>query len=311
MMLNKNHPSEKSEKMKISVIIPAYNEELALKPVVEEYLPYVDEIIIVDDGSNDSTYEIAKTLQNDRVLVFHHGKNQGKVAALRTGVKHATGDIVIFTDADCTYPARYIPEFVEKIEHGFDLVLGSRQINRKNIPFFNRLGNFIFSSLAAYISGKTIVDSQTGFRGFRREMFEKFDVEAKSLEFETKMTVRAAKLGYKITEIPIECRARVGTSKLHPIKDGLKMFFGLLSIAWNDTSPLGKMIMFPSFIFIIIGLGFGSIALYERFTVYYLENAYYPLIAVLFILLAIQLISIGLIVDYLSKKLDRIEEKLS
>jgi hypothetical protein len=69
--------------------------------------------------------------------------------------------------------------------------------------------------------------------------------------------------------------------------------------------------MFPSFIFIIIGLGFGSIALYQRLTVYYLENAYYPLIAVFSILLAIQLISIGLIVDYLSKKLDRIEEKLS
>jgi glycosyltransferase involved in cell wall biosynthesis len=311
MMQNKNQANEKSEKMKISLIIPAYNEELALKPVVEEYSPYVDEIIIVDDGSKDSTYEIAKTLQNDRVRVFRHEKNQGKVAALRTGVGHASGEVVIFTDADCTYPARYIPEFVDRIEHGVDLVLGSRQIYRQNIPLFNRMGNFIFSSLAAYISGKTVVDSQTGFRAFRREMFEKFDVEAKSLEFETKMTVRAAKLGYKIAEIPIEYRARVGTSKLHPIKDGFKMFFGLLAIAWNDTSPLGKMIMFPSFIFIIIGLGFGTIALYERFTVYYLENAYYPLIAVFSILLAIQLMSIGLIVDYLTKKLDRIEEKLS
>lgn len=224
-MLNKNHTNEKSEKMKISVIIPAYNEEQALKPVVDEYLPYADEIIIVDDGSSDSTYEIAKTLLNEKVQVLQHEKNQGKVAALRTGVEHATGDIIIFTDADCTYPARYIPEFINKLEHGVDLVLGSRQINRENIPLFNRLGNFFFSSLAAYISGKTIVDSQTGFRAFRKEMFEKFDVEARSLEFETKMTVRAAKLGYKIAEIPIEYRARVGTSKLHPIRDGLKMFF--------------------------------------------------------------------------------------
>ena len=309
-MLNKNHTNEKLEKMKISVIIPAYNEEQALKPVVDEYSSYADEIIIVDDGSNDSTYEIAKPLQNEKVKVFQHKKNRGKVAALRTGVEHATGDIIIFTDADCTYPARYIPEFIDNIEHGIDLVLGSRQINKENIPLFNRFGNFIFSSLAAYISGKTIVDSQTGFRAFRKEMFVKFDVEAKSLEFETKMTVRAAKLGYKIAEIPIEYRARVGTSKLHPIRDGLKMFFGLLAIAWNDTSPLGKMIMFPSFIIFIIGLGFGLIALYERLTVYYLENAYYPLIAVFSILVAIQVMSIGLIVDFLTKKLDRIEEKL-
>ncbi len=220
MKLNKNDSNEKPEKLKISVIIPAYNEEQALKSVVDEYLPYANEIIIVDDGSSDTTYKIAESLQNDRVRVFRHKNNLGKVSALRTGVEHATGDIVIFTDADCTYPARYIPEFVDKIEHGFDLVLGSRQINRENIPLFNRLGNFIFSSLAAYISGKTIVDSQTGFRAFRKEMFEKFDVEAKSLEFETKMTVRAAKLGYKIVEIPIEYRARVGTSKLHPIRDG-------------------------------------------------------------------------------------------
>jgi glycosyltransferase involved in cell wall biosynthesis len=310
-MLNKNHTNEKSEKMKISVIIPAYNEEQALKPVVDEYLPYADEIIIVDDGSSDSTYEIAKTLLNEKVQVLQHEKNQGKVAALRTGVEHATGDIIIFTDADCTYPARYIPEFINKLEHGVDLVLGSRQINRENIPLFNRLGNFFFSSLAAYISGKTIVDSQTGFRAFRKEMFEKFDVEARSLEFETKMTVRAAKLGYKIAEIPIEYRARVGTSKLHPIRDGLKMFFGLLAVSWNDTSPLGKMIMFPSFILILIGIGFGSIALYERLTLYHLVNEYYPLLAVFFILVAIQLMSIGLIVDYISKKMDRIEEKLS
>ena len=298
-------------KKKTTLVIPAYNEEKAIKLVVEEYKPFVDEIIIIDNGSNDSTYDIGKTLESDCVRLFRIEINKGKVPALRYGVEHATGDIIIFTDADCTYPARYIPEFVDKIEHGVDLVLGSRQINRENTPLFNRLGNIVFSSLAAYISGKTIVDSQTGFRAFRKEMFKKLDVEAKSLEYETKMTVRAAKLGYKIAEIPIEYRVRVGTSKLHPIKDGLKMFFGLLAVAWNDTSPLGKMIMFPSFIFIIIGLGFGSIAFYERFTDYYLQNTYSPLIAVFSILLAIQLISIGLIVDYLSKKLDRIEEKLS
>jgi len=297
--------------MKISLVIPAFNEEKALKAVISEYEPYADEIIIVDDGSSDSTCRIAESLTDGKVRLFRHEKNRGKVAALRTGVTHSSGDIVIFTDADCTYPARFIPDFLEKIEAGYDLVLGSRQIRTENIPLFNRLGNFIFSSLAAYISGKTIVDSQTGFRAFRREMFAKFDVDAKSLEFETKMTVRAAKLGYKIAEVPIEYRERVGISKLRPVRDGFKMFFGLLTVAWNETSPLGKMIMFPSAIFILLGLGFGLVALYERFTVYYLVNEYYPLIAVFSILLGIQLISIGLIVDYLTKKLDRLEEKLS
>jgi len=310
-MILTDETNEKKGQMKVSLVIPAFNEEKALRAVIHEYAPYADEIIIVDDGSSDSTCRIAESLENEKVRLFRHEKNQGKVAALRTGVGHSSGDIVIFTDADCTYPARYIPDFLEKIAAGYDLVLGSRQIRKENIPLFNRLGNFIFSSLAAYISGKTIVDSQTGFRAFRREMFAKFDVEAKSLEFETKMTVRAAKLGYKIAEVPIEYRERVGVSKLRPIRDGFKMFFGLLAVAWNETSPLGKMIMFPSAIFIVLGLGFGLVALYERFTVYYLVNEYYPLIAVFSILLGIQLISIGLIVDYLTKKMDRIEEKLS
>lgn len=311
MNLNEKHQNKKSEKKKVSVIIPAYNEEKAIKLVVEEYKPFADEIIIIDNGSNDSTYEIGKTLESDSVRLFRIEVNDGKVPALRYGVENATGDIIIFTDADCTYPARYIPEFVEKIEDGGDLVLGSRQLNRENIPLLNRIGNFTFSSIASYISGKTIIDGQTGYRAFRKKMFNKFDISAKGLEFETKMTVKAAKLGYKIVEVPVEYRERVGISKLHPIRDGLKMLFGLLAVAWNETSPLGKMIMFPSFVFIIIGLGFGCFAIYERLTVYYLTHEYYPLITVFSILLAIQLISIGLIVDFLTKKLDRIEEKLS
>jgi dolichol-phosphate mannosyltransferase len=118
-------------------------------------------------------------------------------------------------------------------------------------------------------------------------------------------------LGYKVIEIPIEYRERVGTSKLHPITDGLRMIFGLLSVAWHETSPLGKMIIFPSCLIFIIGIGFGLTALYQKYTTYYLENEYFPMISVLFILLAVQLISIGLIIDYLAKKLDRIEEKIS
>ena len=221
--------------MKVSLIIPAYNEEKAIQTVVEEYLPYVHEIIIVDDGSTDSTFAIAACIANDKVMVIQHDRNRGQAAALRSGVAHASCEVLIFIDADCTYPARYIPEFIKKIEQGYDLVLGSRQINNRNMPVLNRLGNVLLSSLVSWILGTTIHDSQTGYRAFRREMFEKFDVEAKGLEFFTKMTVKAAKCGCRIAEVPVEYRTRVGISKLLPIKDGLKMFFGIFSIVWNDT----------------------------------------------------------------------------
>lgn len=296
--------------MKITLVVPAFNEQQAIGPVIEEYYPYVDEILVVDDGSSDKTFEIACSYSDEKVFVNRHEQNQGKVGALMTGVKNATGDIIVFTDADCTYPARYIPTFVEELNKGADLVLGSRVIQSQNIPLFNRVGNTIFSTLATYISGKEIIDGQTGMRAFKKSMFDSLHVQAKGLEFETKMTVRAAKLGYIIVEIPIEYRERVGVSKLHPVRDGYRMFRALISIAWNETSPLAKMISVPGILFIGIGMVFGIYSIYERVSHYYLTHEFYPLISGFLILFGLQLSSIGLIIDYLAKKLDRIEERL-
>ncbi|MEI6104272.1 MAG: glycosyltransferase family 2 protein [Methanothrix sp.] len=159
--------------MKTSLVVPAYNEEKGLPLVVAEYQDVVDEIIIVDDGSSDGTFQVAKALVGGKTKLFRHEKNAGKVAALRTGVKHASGDIVIFIDADNTYPARYVPDLVREIENGADLVLGARLQSRDNIPAFNRIGNNIFSFLATYISCLRIKDSQTGMRAFRRQIIER------------------------------------------------------------------------------------------------------------------------------------------
>ncbi len=296
--------------MTITLIIPAYNEEKAIGPVIEEYSQYVDEIIVIDDGSKDATYDIARGYASDKNHVFQHSVNQGKVAALLTGIEHSSGDVIIFTDADCTYPARYIPDFLKELDKGSDLVLGIRNINPHNIPFFNRIGNAIFSMMATYISGKYISDAQTGYRAFKKEMFNELQVHAKSLEFETKMTVRAAKLGYLISEVPIEYRERVGTSKLHPIRDGYRMFRALLSIAWHETSPLAKMISVPGLLLIIAGFIFGLVSIHERIFHYYLIHEFYPLISVFLMLFGIQLSSMGLIIDHLSKKMERIEERI-
>lgn len=294
--------------MKTTLIIPAYNEEKGLPLVIEECQDKVDEIVVVDDGSTDNTYEVAKKY---KVSLVKHEKNMGKVAAIRTGISHATGDIIILMDADYTYPAKHIPELVNKFDEGAELVLGSRFLDGiNNMPLLNIIGNRIFSAVAAYISCVNITDGQTGFRAFKRDMFSKLDVRAGSLEYETKMTVKAAKLGYRIVEIPIEYRIRVGKSKLKPIQDGLKMSRGLVSIAWSETSLLAKTIMIPSVFFILVGISFGIYSMYEKIMFGILSHEFYPLIAALFILVAIQLMSFGLIVDYLTKKLDRIEEKL-
>lgn len=295
--------------MKTSLIIPAYNEEKGLPKVIEECHGMVDEIIVVDDGSSDKTCEMSG---NDKIRFIRHEKNQGKAAAIRTGISHAMGDIIILIDADYTYPAKYLPQFKTIIEEErAQLVLGSRFLNGiNNMPLLNTIGNRIFSIIAAYISCVNITDAQTGYRAFKREMFSKLDVDALSLEYETKMTVRAAKYGYKIVEFPIEYRKRIGSSKLRPIQDGVKMFRGLMSVAWGETSLIAKTIMVPSMLFIGIGMTFGMISIYEKIKFGVLNHDFYPLITTLFVLVAIQLISFGLIVDYLTKKMDRLEEKI-
>lgn len=294
--------------MKVSLIIPAFNEEKGLPLVIEECQDKVDEIVVVDDGSSDKTYEIAK---NYNIRLIRHEKNKGKVAAIRTGIDNSSGSIIILIDADYTYPAKHIPQFIAKIEEGAELVLGSRFLGGvNNMPLLNVMGNRIFSAIAAYISCVNITDGQTGFRAFKKDMFCRLDVVANSLEYETKMTVKAAKLGYKIVEIPIEYRQRVGSSKLRPFHDGFRMLKGLISIGWSETSLLAKTIMVPSFLFIFIGFYFGIFSIYEKVMFGVLSHEFYPLITALFILIAIQLISFGFIVDYLTKKLDRIEEKI-
>jgi glycosyltransferase involved in cell wall biosynthesis len=297
---------------KISVVIPAFNEEKAVGMVVEEVqrtLKGVDfEVIVVDDGSADKTYETAKKCG---VKVIKHSSNKGKVAAIRTGIANSTGDIIVLTDADYTYPAEYIPEFIKILDEGADMVLGSRiKKGLGNIPFFNRIGNILFSMMISYIGCVHITDGQTGYRAFRKKDFEKLDVNARGLEFETKMTVKAAKNGYNIVEVPVEYRPRIGRSKLNPLVDGYRMVKSLFSILLSETSFITKTFLIPTPLFFLVGVGFGVISLFEKIKYGVLEHQYYPLLAVFMILFSMQLFSLGLVVDFLTKKLDRIDEKL-
>ncbi|MCD1294175.1 glycosyltransferase family 2 protein [Methanocella sp. CWC-04] len=298
--------------MKTTLILPAYNEEEALPKTLEEYFDYADEIIIVNDGSKDNTDRLASEYASkfEKVKYIKHEVNRGKPEALRTGVKNSTGDILIFTDTDCTYPARYIPEAIKEIENGADMVLGARIFNDQNVPKLNRLGNRIFSMLITYFCYSMILDAQTGFRVMRKSIFPRLDVNARNLEYETKMTMRAAKLGYDVVEIPIEYRQRVGRSKLNPFKDGYNMLKSIPSIIWKESTLLLKSVLVVNAVLFSIGLLFGAFSLYQKLTIGVVTHEYYPLIAVIFILVAMQLMSFSLIMDFIVNKLNMIEKKI-
>ena len=297
------------------MIIPAFNEEEALPLVLDEVLSEADEVIVVNDGSSDETYSIAigYSEKHAKLRVFTHERNLGKVAALRTGVENTTKDIIIFTDADYTYPASSFKQLTARIEDGADLVLGSRfKDGVSNMGPLNTFGNRVLSFLLSYITGMPITDGQTGLRAFKRKDYALLDVEAKGLEYETKMTVKAAKLGYRIDEIPIKYRKRIGKSKLNHITDGYKMFMSLFITALNETSPLAKTMIYPSILSSLIGVSFGLVSIGEYFSHGGpILHPYYPLISVLFLLIGAQFFSMGFLMDNLTKKMQRIEDKLT
>ncbi len=299
--------------MAITTVVPAYNEEEALASVVEEYLEYSDEVVIVDDGSSDRTPEIADELAEKHadVVAVHHETNQGKAHALRTGVEAATGDILVFTDADKTYPAENIPAMVEKLEGGADLVLGNRMAEGKtNIPAFNRFGNRVFSFLVSFVGGTTVRDAQTGLRAMRTEDFDDIDTAAESLEFETKTTVRAAKLGYRIEEVPIVYRERVGEAKLQPLRDGWRMFRSIPAILWGEASPLLRAGIAFSVVFTIAGLYTGTTSVVNTIRTGQVQHDFYPLLTALFLIIAFQTFTTLLSSEHLKNRMTRVEEKV-
>ncbi len=213
-----------------TVILPAYNEEeglpLSLK-ALEDVLAGEDasyEIMVVDDGSSDSTALVAG--QYSCTLVRHE-VNMGKGAAIVTGVRHAKGRKIIFIDADNTYPASEVPNVSRALEEA-DMVLTSRI--RNNIPGLNVIGNRMISGLIRLLSGFRGTDPLTGLYGLRRELLEQIDVESRGFAVEAEIVVKASQMGASIKEIPIEYNKRAGQSKLKPFSDGFRIVRTILGL---------------------------------------------------------------------------------
>jgi glycosyltransferase involved in cell wall biosynthesis len=230
---------------------------------------------------------------------------------LRTGVENSSGGVLVFTDADMTYPAKHVPEMVEKLEEGADMVLGDRiSQGSENIPFFNRFGNRLFSYMVSFIGGSEIKDAQTGLRVLRKEDYEKLDVDAESLEFETKMTVRASKLGYRIEEVPIQYRERVGEAKLSPLVDGWRMFASVPKILFKESSPVLKTGIVFSTVFGLLGLYTGLVSVSDWVRTGVVSHEFYPILTALFLIIAFQTFTSLLVAEQQKNRFRRLEEKV-
>ena len=230
--------------LKLSIIMPVFNEQATIRKVIENVnnakIELSKEIVIVDDCSNDGTKDILRKINDSSVKIFFHQKNMGKGTAIRTGLKNATGDILLIQDADLEYnPAEYKKLLLPIIEGKTKVVYGSRiESIRKNIKNMNKvhyLGNQFLTFATNMIYGAKITDMETGYKVFSREVIEKIKLRARRFDFEPEITAKILKNGYKIYEVPIDFKARkFNEGKKITFIDGIKAFYYLLKYRFVD-----------------------------------------------------------------------------
>tara|TARA_B100000315_G_scaffold231793_1_gene243463 strand:+ start:176 stop:841 length:666 start_codon:yes stop_codon:yes gene_type:complete len=190
--------------MKTILILPVYNEAKGIVEIIKESQPYVDFVIVVDDGSTDSSYKLAlKT----KALVMRHPVNLGKAAALKTGVQLALkkgADIIIFMDSDGQHSPKDLPRFIGPLKKGRTKVVLGYRTGGDQMPFFRKTGRWLVQKLLRLLYGFSFHDILSGYRSFKTDVYPKLEWQAKGYDIEAEMAVRIGKHRLKYKQIPIE-----------------------------------------------------------------------------------------------------------
>ncbi len=222
--------------MKLSVIIPVYNERDTIEEIIRRVravdLDLEKEIIVVDDGSTDGTREVLESLDLPDTRILLHDRNIGKGAALRNGFDLAEGDIVLVQDADLEYDPREYPKLLEPIIDGrADVVYGSRFLGgpHRVLYFWHYIGNKFLTTFSNMLSNLNLTDMETCYKVFRRDVLKKISLKSPRFGFEPEITVKLAKLRCRIYEVPISYSGRdYAEGKKIGWKDGLAALFHLV-----------------------------------------------------------------------------------
>ena len=252
-----------SDRPFLSVVIPAYNEERRLPQTLQSVINYLaqqtyaSEVIVVDDGSSDRTVQVVESFQAAHpVVTLIRNDHRGKGYAVRTGMLAAQGHIVLFSDADLSTPIQEISQLLPWFEHGFGLVIGSREgsgAKRIHEPFYRHMMGRVFNFVVRMLTIRGINDTQCGFKAFRddvaHDLFTRMKLYGENAQtvtgsmvtgFDVEVLFLGYKSGYKIKEVPVEWRYG-NESKVNPLKDSFELFRDVLRVRWNDLRGMYKV----------------------------------------------------------------------
>lgn len=251
--------------MRISVILPAKNEAAGLRqtlPPLRALLPDA-EVIVVDDGSTDETAAVAA---EHGATVLSAPYSMGNGAAIKRGARAASGEVLVFMDADGQHDPALIPRLLAKLDEGYDMVVGARSgSGQANVG--RSFANGIYNRLATWMTGHRIADLTSGFRVVRAERFRQFlHLLPNGFSYPTTSTMAFFRSAYPVTYVPIPVAQRIGKSHIRPFRDGVRFLLIIFRIA-TLYSPL-KLFAPVSATFLLLGLGYYgyTYAMYHRFT---------------------------------------------
>ena len=280
--------------MKILVAIPCYNEGLAIGTVALKASRYVDEVLVVDDGSTDDTVEVAEATG---ATVLAHGMNRGYGAAIRSCFDYAkqqNADIMVILDGDGQHDPSNIPDFITAMTtNGADIVIGSRFLekqkkNENGIPRY-RIAGMKVLNLGTQVAGSIkITDSQSGYRAYSRKAIEMLRITNPDMGAGSEILTQVKDHDLDVVEIPITVRYDIeGTSTKHPVAHGVGVLYSLIGTI-TEKRPL-VYIGLPGFVMFVIGVFFGILLLQQYNQTRYFSLAYAMLVAIFMILGAIGL----------------------
>lgn len=253
-------------RLNVSVVIPAFNEAQVIGGVIDAVADVLEnnrlshEIIVVDDGSIDDTASVARAAG---ARVISHPYNKGNGAAVKTGIRAASGELLVMMDGDGQHHGKDIPMLLYPIQsEGYDMVVGARKSGMQQ--WHRAMANTVYNRFAGYLTGFKIKDLTSGFRAIRRELALQFCyLLPNTFSYPTTLSISIIRAGYNLKFVEIDVSKRVGKSKIKLIRDGLRFFVILSRIATLYSPlkvflPIGLVTFLPGFIYAIYKLLIGS-----------------------------------------------------